>query len=163
MCRVQLAAFELNGPIESRCSISRITRAGFPTTTEFGGTLLVTTEPAPITAPFPIVTPFRIRTPYPIQTPELDCHCSDRDIRPVFAAGNVIDHVGAAGGKLLCVGIVIGDAAARRDQDIIADCDAVGASDQPLHVTARADCDFCVSTIEAANCSKYAALADFER
>ncbi|KAI8851904.1 hypothetical protein BC829DRAFT_386272 [Chytridium lagenaria] len=43
-------------------------RAGFPATTVRGGTSLVTTLPAPITAPSPIVTPGNITAAPPIQT-----------------------------------------------------------------------------------------------
>jgi len=45
-----------------------IALAGFPTITENGGKLLVTTEPAPITELLPIEHPLRIDTPCPIQT-----------------------------------------------------------------------------------------------
>src|SRR5213076_772031 len=44
------------------------TIAGFPATTEFGSTLLVTTEPAATTEFSPIVTPFKITAFMPIQT-----------------------------------------------------------------------------------------------
>ena len=42
--------------------------AGFPTTTEYGGTSFVTTALAPITEPSPILTPGRIVALSPIQT-----------------------------------------------------------------------------------------------
>src|SRR5437867_10688970 len=44
------------------------TTAGFPATTIFGLTLLVTTEPAATTALSPMVTPFKITAFIPIQT-----------------------------------------------------------------------------------------------
>lgn len=40
------------GCLKSPWSIFRITFAGFPATTTFSGTSLVTTEPAPTTEPF---------------------------------------------------------------------------------------------------------------
>ena len=43
------------------------TRAGAPTATAPSGTLLVTTEPAPITAPLPMRTPDNTITPNPNQ------------------------------------------------------------------------------------------------
>lgn len=45
-----------------------ITLAGFPTTTLRGGTLLVTTDPAPTVDPAPMVTPPRMVTLPPSQT-----------------------------------------------------------------------------------------------
>lgn len=42
--------------------------AGFPTTTEYGGTSFVTTALAPITDPSPILTPGRIVALSPIHT-----------------------------------------------------------------------------------------------
>src|SRR5512132_1836490 len=44
----------------SWASNSRTIVAGFPATSEYGGTSLVTIVPAAMMLPFPIVTPFRI-------------------------------------------------------------------------------------------------------
>ncbi|KAF9263014.1 hypothetical protein L218DRAFT_866450, partial [Marasmius fiardii PR-910] len=44
-----------------------VTLAGFPIATEYGGTSLVTTDPAPIVLPRPIVTPGKTCTPAPSQ------------------------------------------------------------------------------------------------
>src|SRR6266480_5332537 len=46
----------------------RTMTAGFPATTVFGSTLLVTTDPAATTEFSPIVTPFKITAFMPIQT-----------------------------------------------------------------------------------------------
>lgn len=43
--------------------------AGFPPQISFSGTLLVTTEPAPIILFLPIVTPFNIMLEAPINAP----------------------------------------------------------------------------------------------
>lgn len=47
--------------------LSRITFAGTPAATVYGGMSRVTTLPAPMTAPSPIVTPFRTTTSAPSQ------------------------------------------------------------------------------------------------
>lgn len=52
-------------------SISPMTRAGFPATTENGGTSRVTTLPAPTIASSPMVTPQRIVALLPIDAPRL--------------------------------------------------------------------------------------------
>ncbi|GAA2194362.1 hypothetical protein GCM10009848_58020 [Micromonospora lupini] len=46
----------------------RITRAGLPAATAYGGTERVTIAPAPMTAPRPMVTPCRITARVPTQT-----------------------------------------------------------------------------------------------
>ncbi|HEY9228105.1 MAG TPA: hypothetical protein VIP11_15720 [Gemmatimonadaceae bacterium] len=52
----------------SQSAIERMTRAGFPPTRVFGGTFLVTTEPAATTEFSPIVTPPMMVAPAAIQT-----------------------------------------------------------------------------------------------
>ncbi len=47
---------------------SRITRMGLPTARQFGGTFLLTSVFAPITALSPIVTPFKTVQLHPIHT-----------------------------------------------------------------------------------------------
>lgn len=50
-------------------AMERMTRAGFPPTRVFGGTSLVTTEPAATTEFVPIVTPPMMIAPAAIRTP----------------------------------------------------------------------------------------------
>lgn len=59
-----------NRAMREGSNLYRITRAGFPATTAYGGTSLETTEPEPITAPCPILRPERTMTHVPIQTSE---------------------------------------------------------------------------------------------
>src|SRR5260370_10939365 len=75
-----MGSYEIQEWNSTRCAhlftpepFSRIrnTRAGFPATTAYAGTLFVTTLPAPIIAFSPIVTPARIVTPDPIEAPFL--------------------------------------------------------------------------------------------
>ena len=61
----------ISSQIISSSNRSRITLHGFPAEIVYGGTSLVTIDPAPITAPTPILTPALINTPCPIHTSEL--------------------------------------------------------------------------------------------
>ena len=78
--------------ITDSSNLYRTTFAGFPATTEYGATSLLTTAPAPITAPVPILTPLRIvvfaqiQTSCPTSMSPLDeqCPCELRSIPNSF-------------------------------------------------------------------------------
>lgn len=73
-------------------------RAGFPATTDFAGTSLVTMLPAPIIAPRPMVTPGRITTSVAIQHIIFDYHRQGAHDSLVALFRIVVVYNGADGG-----------------------------------------------------------------